>query len=487
MKKKGLRVAMLLLLAIGMILTVSCQKNPSENSTADPSQGEVGTSADGTALPFPKTNYKAELSIYYIDWGLYQDFFFSEDTSTDMNKAIYERADLVFDYLGVDILGFKGSAGGLTYASEISNQVLGGSDTHQIVLTHCYQGITTLVSNGCLKDFNEFDQISLDADYWNSELMESVEVQGRAFLGSSDFLIKDPNVIFFNKDILADYTQLEDPYKLVEDKKWTLDKMFQMAAQVDVVTEGTATEKTYGIVGKADWQAVAFADAADCNWLVDNGGYWELNMGPSNERYLNVFGQIEEAAGQNWFGLYGKTSAEELTINSCQALFSYESLQQAYKYKAKTDDSNGTEVDFGILPYPKYDVAQDGYRSLNWSGFMCVPTSVQNLEMVQKAMEALAFFSADTTIVAYYEKLLGARLADEPEDAKMLDVVFDGIVANPFFNFMQGSSVDTENLFYGISNMLVAKLANSTQVPSVSGLWNSYRETTQAHIDRYLN
>ena len=483
--KNILRIAILLLLVVSMLLTVSCDKEPPPTND---NGGENATTENGNVLPFPKTDYKSELSIYYIDWGLYQNFFFSEDTITDMNKAIYQRADLVFDYLGVDVVGFKGSAGGLTYASEISNQVLGGTDTHQLVLTHCYQGLTTLIANGCLKDFNELDLISLDADYWNSELMESVEVQGSAYLGSSDFLIKDPNVIFFNKDVHADYTQLENPYKLVEDKKWTLDKMFQMAAQVDVVIEGAVADRTYGIVGKADWQAVAFADAADCNWVVDNGGYLELNMGPANERYLNVFEKIEESASQNWFGLYGKQSAEELTIASCKTLFSYESLQQAYKYKAKTEDSDGTEVNFGILPYPKYNEQQENYRSLNWSGFMCVPKSVQNLEMVQKAMEALAFFSADTTTVAYYEKLLGARLADKPEDAKMLDVIFDGIVANPFFNFMQGSTGDSsEYLFYGITRMLEAKLSNATQVPSVSSLWNSYHSVAQAHLDKYLN
>ena len=486
MMKKLLQAGLILLLVLGMLLAVSCKKDlvaPVDTSGNE----EEESRDDDVQLSFPRADYKAELNVYYIDWGLYQDFFFSEDTGTAMNAAIYQRTDLVRDYLGVEVVGHPGSAGGLTYASELTTLILGGTDTYQLILTHCYQGITALVGGGYLKDFNDFEYISLDADYWNSELMNGVEVQGNAYLGSSDYMIKDPNVIFFNKDILADYTQLESPYKLVDDKEWTLDKMFQMAAQVDVVTEGaTVADMTYGIVGKADWQAVAFADSCDCNWLVDNGGYKELNMSAANERYLNVFEAISEASDQDWFGLYGKSSAEPLTIDSCKTLFSYESLQQAYKYRSQ---EGGSDVKFGILPYPKYDVAQENYHSLNWSGFMAVPISVENSEMVEKTLEALAYFSQDTTVVAYYEKLLGARLAEAPDDARMLDVVFDGIVANPFFTYMQapGEVSTSEELFYGITRMLEAKFSKTGTVPSVSGLWNANGSSAQAQVDKYLN
>ena len=493
--KNILRVAVLLLLVMSMLLTVvSCKKD------APPAESEeIVTLEDGKVLPFPKTNYKEEISIYYIDWGLYQDFFFAkeENQGTDMDKALAERADAVYYYLGITVNGFTGSSGGLQYGAEIANQVHAGTDIHQAVLTHCSEGLTKLIGDGCLLDFNDFDQISLDAEYWDSELMKSMEVQGNAYLGSNEFLLKDPNVIFFNKDVLADYEQLENPYKLVDDKKWTLDKMLQMAAQIDVQTEGTDhSAMTYGLVGEANWQAVAFADAADCNWLIDDGGYMTLNMSAANARYLDVFETLAEAADQNWYGLYFKGRTEnELTMNTVKTLFSYESLQQAYKYRAKTQvGSTGgdSEVKFGILPYPKYDVDQTDYHSMNWSGFVVVPRtvkdteSVKKLEITQKALEALAFFSADTTVPAYYEKLLGTRLSDAPDDRRMLDIIFDGIVANRIFPYAKPGEGGLYNLFYGITNMLYAKLMKQSSVPTVGGLWQSWGGAGQNELDEYL-
>lgn len=480
--KKLLKLSIVCLLVLCMLFPTACKKN--EEDAAETSGDAVATVSTDRELKFEPADFQADMSIYYIDWGLYRDFFFAEDMETVMNTAIYQRTMMVKDYLGVNVIGYKGSAGGLSYAAEIANQVLSGTDTHQTVLTHCYQGLTSLITEGYLTDFYSLEDISLDADYWNSDLMKRIEVHGSAYLGSSDYMIHDPNVIFFNKEIYSQYKLIENPYELVDNGEWTLDKLFQMAAQIDDNIEGdTSVENVYGIVGKADWQVVAFADAAECRWLVDNGGYMELNMGPSNKRYADVFEMIDEASDAPWFGLYGKSSEKELTVDSCKTLFSYESLQQAYKYKA-----DNSETVFGILPYPKYDTDQEKYYSMEWSGFMAVPITVENTEMVGKTLEALAFYSADTTVVAYYEQLLGARLADAPDDAKMLEIVFDGVISNPVFNFSHtsGEVSANENLVYGLTRLLEAKVNNTTE-PSLSSLWSTYGKAAQTQLDKYLN
>jgi hypothetical protein len=91
-----------------------------------------------------------------------------------------------------------------------------------------------------------------------------------------------------------------------------------------------------------------------------------------------------------------------------------------------------------------------GYRSLNWSGYQVIPSYLENPEMVGDTVEMLAYFSKDVS-VAYYEKLLGKKVADAPDDRNMLDIVWDGICSDmgqTFFSVIIGT-----NALYVLPNL----------------------------------
>jgi hypothetical protein len=84
----------------------------------------------------------------------------------------------------------------------------------------------------------------------------------------------------------------------------------------------------------------------------------------------------------------------------------------------------GSSTRFGVLPYPMFDEAQGEYYSLNWNGMFMIPGSIRNESMVGEVVELLAYYTAPVK-TAFYEDLLGAKLADAPEDAEMLDVIWN--------------------------------------------------------------
>ena len=43
-------------------------------------------------------------------------------------------------------------------------------------------------------------------------------------------------------------------------------------------------------------------------------------------------------------------------------------------------------------------------------------------------MEALAYYSSDTLVPAYYEKLLGGKFAQDDASVRMLDLIFGNLV-----------------------------------------------------------
>ena len=86
------------------------------------------------------------------------------------------------------------------------------------------------------------------------------------------------------------------------------------------------------------------------------------------------------------------------------------------------------DTDFGIVPLPKYDENQDDYITLNWSGFMCVPMTAGDLEMVGNVVENLGWINDEIVVPAFYQILLGQKIARNDESAKMLDIIFEDSV-----------------------------------------------------------
>jgi hypothetical protein len=82
-----------------------------------------------------------------------------------------------------------------------------------------------------------------------------------------------------------------------------------------------------------------------------------------------------------------------------------------------------------VLPYPLWDEHQAEYQSLNWNGMMGVPGAIKNTDMVGEVLELMGYYTADVK-VAYYEKLLGTKLAEAPDDAEMLDIIWASQVSD---------------------------------------------------------
>lgn len=85
-------------------------------------------------------------------------------------------------------------------------------------------------------------------------------------------------------------------------------------------------------------------------------------------------------------------------------------------------------VDFGILPYPKFDLTQDRYYALDWSGLLCVPAAVTEKNMIGEAVELLGYYSAEEVIPTYYDIVLGSKLSRDGNPREMLGIIFDSIV-----------------------------------------------------------
>jgi len=115
------------------------------------------------------------------------------------------------------------------------------------------------------------------------------------------------------------------------------------------------------------------------------------------------------------------------------------------------------EADFGIVPIPKYNEAQDNYYSLvnPYTGVLLgVPKSVGDLERTSIILEALSAESRYTLQPAYYDVTLTRKYTRDDESEAMLDIIFNSRV------YDIGGVYSFNGLFTGFLNLAQKKDTN---------------------------
>ena len=352
-------------------------------------------------------------------------YFWVEKSEGDaMSEAIYARQEKVYNYLGVEIVG--SSAGNYsTYVGPFKNAVEKRDGSVDCLLSHAQIGVGGFVQGMYLADFNELPGVDLEADYWNTEFMDTLAIDGSRYLGFSDFNILYTYVLAFNKEMMNHYAgdMEKTPYQLVEDYEWTLDIMLDLVKLVskDATGDGKTADDTYGLTGQQWTPFIGFMHASNINLVEQNEeGDYELAM--MNEVNAEKTKLLTEKLKDLSMSQYAFLEYPQGTISPVQVpLTSGRALMQI----TSTYSLNGLlsyDIDFGVLPYPMFNVSQKevGYRSLQWGGYICVPSYVNNPKMVGETLEVLSFYSDDVQKV-FRQEVLGRPLSEAPEDAKMLD------------------------------------------------------------------
>lgn len=102
--------------------------------------------------------------------------------------------------------------------------------------------------------------------------------------------------------------------------------------------------------------------------------------------------------------------------------------------------------DIGILPMPKYDEAQENYKSAAWGGAVWTLSrtfDMADAEKLGSALEAMSFYGYRDVIPVYKEVALKTKTTRDNESADMLDIIFGTI----YFDF--GTNIMYDAVFAG--------------------------------------
>ena len=470
--KKSFRI-LALFLAVIMMVSVFVACNGGEGTTDETTVNNEDTNGSGdetTGEVMPdveKKNYDATFFLSVMTDVNPMDRYWVEESNDDvLSAALFERQEKVRNYLGVEVYATP-TAGYQEYTEAFITAVKNRSGGVDTLLTHVSSGVSGLITEGVLTPFEEMEGIDLDADYWNQEFMDALSINDHYLLGFSDFNILYTYVVAYNKDLLVKYEDKLDKsvYDMVDDYEWTL-QQFCDIAKLGFINNGSEDKNQYGLTGLQWVPWCGFLEAAGVNLVeMNDQGTYELSY--NNEIYYEttqgVVNLLSDIAAAEYTNVdFGSTGPATVPFESNRSLMTLASTNELPAYL-------NHDIDFGVLPYPVYASNQKEYRSLQWGGYMAIPRHLENKAMVGETLEMLSFFSEDVK-TAYYQKLLGKQVGEDPNDRRMLEIIWDSVCT------------DFGQTFDEVTGFCLYMLPSVTASPDKGGV--SYAQYTKGRISQ---
>lgn len=487
---KTTRILALCLCLVMFLIPVSCAKgsggvnDPATTTSEAPQQTTVSdteAAVEENVNAYPENNLPDNLNfggetldMLACDWQGYKYYFFAEEQNGDaMNDAVYNRKVAVEDALNIKLVTYQKGLGIKDVEEKLKQSVLSGDNTYDLVFNHCIQGIGSAVTNGYLYNLDTLPYINMQAEWWNREQMDVLRLGNNTYYAVNDMMVPCPYVIIFNKE-MVEQENLANPYQLVYDGEWTLDKMAEMATQVSTDLDGDGDRDKndrWGFIVQEHSKFISFMTGAG-QYMTARDADGRVQMAMNTEKMNNLMAFFANLTTQNVINTAIKSSDSYVGMATGRILFEADSL-------ANIEVFRDIDVEYGMLPYPKYDKEQEDYISLDWGGLLSVPNNIQNPEMVGAAMEMLAWESARDVLPAYYDVVLAGKLSRDEDAANMLTLMFDTItyeIGGNYFGFANG----TGDLFYVIPRQAVV---NGTS--SIASIYKSFEKMANRTISGF--
>lgn len=485
MFKKTLCATLAALMLVSPLSACGNNNDPDETkSNVQPQDTENVEVDTREQLEIPETRYNGTELCFLTreegSWSTVEIFSDSKTANSDnISYAVFERNDRIKENYGVTITEYKTD----DPHTAVTNEVSAPTGDFMAIISNVTIG-SNFATSGYLWNLysDQIEYISLDKPWWDAKMASGLSIDNRLYFATGDLLTLDNDATFaimFNKKLATD-AQIPDLYTLVDNGEWTMDRLyeFEQKSVRDLNGDGQLAYDS-DVCGFAYTQ-----DVPSC--MLTAGGITLCVKDENDIPYHNI--DVERA--QDLSDMCRSLFSKEYTVNlnesgvdveeagkKCfgenHALFFGECLQCVTRVR-------GYDVDFGILPYPKYNADQTSYYSMMHStaAVVSIPRSVtdDNLVMVNSMIEAMAYHAVDTLTKQYYEINLKTKGAKDVQSGPMIDTILANRACDLAYYYGWGS---------GAHSSLAACLLPSSTL-SISSVSNRYAKQVKNSITSLL-
>jgi len=349
------------------------------------------------------------------------------DAGAERNNLVAERLNVTFETVELDdpVPTFRQS-------------VMAGETVYDFMLPHATGGIAAMVTDQLLYDWNTLEYVDFSQPWWNTTMTESLGIGGKLFYASGDIVMtwQGMQTVIFNKTYLSGMELEKDLYDTVFDGEWTMDYMAQIIKghSKDLNGDGKMTEvDQYGLLDNKG-TGYSYMYAADQRVSVpDSEGYPVLTL--NTERMAEIVNKYYNLvhSGETYLDIYSNASYPTSTYRNIiiegRAFLSTLDVGGLYSYLREI------EFDFGLLPMPKFDEAQENYRVFCGAGLIGVPSNVPDTARTGAVAEALAYYSYREIRPAFFDIVLENKAVRDENSYRVLQLMHENKVFDFGFNF----------------------------------------------------
>ncbi len=411
-----------------------------------------------------------------LNWETF-DVVAEELTGEAINDAVYNRNTILEETMNIRITEIRHDRP----ANNLSQSVTAGTDDYDTVTDGLFIA-APLVTQNMLLDYRNISTIHPEQFYWDPQIYDDCSIAGKTFMMTGDISIMD-NLgtwcMLFNKDLIRDHG-LDNPYTLVEEGSWTLDKMDEMASAVLLDTDGDGiwTEAdTYGFLTEG-YNNIALWSCAGLKILTKDAKDLPV-YSYDTEQALDVLTKVLDIQYADYSnmgsgstvvhgGLNADAPSRERQFANGKALFYYAGMINITNLREY-------DTDFGVLPAPKYSEEQSEYWSnYSYGNFTIyvLPVTCPDAEKIGDIMDAISNLSAYTLTPAYYDQTLIGKSTRDEESRPMIELILNTR------NFDLGIIYNTGNVCASIITM--------TDSGSISSALAALETSADAALEEFL-
>ncbi len=441
-------VAAVLLLSLTLPLFAACGGGgePADTVPAVPSDAETAAAEETTTAAPDSIEARAAVSdglpdkdfagadfhmVSQIWTG--SDAYVDEETGDVIEDAVYARNRTVEERFNVVLTCQKD-----TYPNNnafVQKTILAGEDT---IALHFGQGFysATLVFNDLMQNWGDIPYVDFTREWWAKSTLNDLTYNGICYDAIGDVCLSAmyATYCFFYDKTAAESYGIGDLYGTVADGKWTIDLLAEYIRDIYKDTNGDGQRDFtdyYGLSSDPKTNIDAFQWAFD-NPVIKKGNDGRPQIVFHTEKISAIIEKLRELRFNNTGAMISDDyvspeykTAEGLSrdmFRSGLCLFANGYVSMAVTH------FRDVESDYGIIPMPKWNEAQEEYKSFvdGYHALLQVPVTVQNTEMVGVITEALCAESWKSAIPAYYDVALKVKGARDAESLEMLDLIMDG-------------------------------------------------------------
>ena len=456
MRKQSLFTVCALTAAVLLSACASSENQPSDvQQTAPVSAEESGTEAVSEPTLFdalPVRDYNGAAFRFLLPAE--HSYEFSEtDTGDIVDAAAYlrdseieSRYNIQFEYITEP----GNWAGKDTFNALITNSVLADDQAYDLVDGMIAVSLP-LAAQGVFRDIMELDGINLDDPWWTADIHNTLGIAGKLFgiTGSSLMSVyKSAYVMFANTTLMNQY-DCGDLLGLVIDGKWTYDAMCEILRDKTQDLDSNGKFDSSDFYGYIGWDVPqrAFQTAFELPVLSHENG--KLTFIGLTERFDNAVETCRTVFADKNQCLISAMNTEDTFLDR---MFM---SNQTILYAATIDRIEvfrDMDSDFVMVPYPKYDEAQEKYHTqiATGSGMLFIPKTVKDIGMTVDIMNAHGCLSCLDVIPTYYESALKVKYTRDERNMQVIDIINASMSNTVEFAF--GSSLNSINtLFFELS------------------------------------